>query len=153
MYVTIIHHIEWKKFSIFYLWLGISLQKLHFVALSKYVVFDFLQIKQFTHAPILPKEEPLLFFLLLPHVYRTAAKYGCFWQLKGNTLTATLFGLPHKYSLSKYENHTTYIPIQSMYQRNLKKCLKSYRYIMKTMCGNYHRTIKLQSIQFMLMCH
>ena len=36
--------------------------KLHFVALSKYVVFDFLQIKQFTHAPILPKEEPLLFF-------------------------------------------------------------------------------------------
>ena len=52
--------------------------KLHFVALSKYVVFDFRQIKQFTHAPILPKEEPLLFFLLLPHVYRTAAKYGCF---------------------------------------------------------------------------
>ena len=124
IYANVIHHIEWRKFSISYLWLGILFQKSYFVAVSKYVVFDFRQIKQFTHAPILPKEEPLLFFLLLPHVYRTAAIYGCFWQLKGNTLTATLFGLPHKYSLSKYENHI--FPIQSMYQRNLKKCLNSY---------------------------
>ena len=128
IYANVIHHIEWRKFSISYLWLGIFFQKSYFVAVSKYVVFDFRQIKQFTHAPILPKEEPLLFFLLLPHVYRTAAIYGCFWQLKGNTLTATLFGLPHKYSLSKYENHI--FPIQSMYQRNLKKCLNSYTLIM-----------------------
>ena len=127
-YMWLLYIIYNERIFFSYLWLGIFLQKSYFVALSKYVVFDFRQIKQFTHAPILPKKEPLLFFLLLPHVYRTAAIYGCFWQLKGNTLTATLFGLPHKYSLSKYENHI--FPIQSMYQRNLKKCLYSYTLIM-----------------------
>ena len=110
MYVTIIHHIEWKKFSIFYLWLGISLQKLHFVALSKCVVFDFLQIKQFTHAPILPKEEPLLFFFCCHTCTELLQNMDAFdslkeipWQLLYlvfhiNTVSANMRTIPFQYN-------------------------------------------------------
>ena len=116
IYVTVIHHIEWNNFFI-YGWAFSS--KNHILWLFQNMLFLTSVKLNSLHMPrFYQRKNHCSFFLLLPHVYRTAAIYGCFWQLKGNTLTATLFGLPHKYSLSKYENHT--IPIQSMYQRNLK---------------------------------